>query len=101
MTDDLGRIGWGIGGTGNIGRQFCTGVGGAKRGWLAAVGSRRMESAEQFAAQFGVGKAYPDYEGVLRDPRVDAVYISLPNSMHCEWTIRALEAGKHVLCEKP
>src|SRR5947207_15193157 len=95
------KIGWGILGTGNIARQFCSGVRDCERGQLAAVGSRTAASAAEFAGQYAISKSYPTYEQVIADKAVDAIYISLPNSMHCEWTIRALEAGKHVLCEKP
>src|SRR5882672_9599201 len=98
---DSRKIGWGILGTGNIARQFCSGVRGCERGVLLAVGSRTAASAAEFAGQYAISKSYPTYEQVLSDKQVDAVYISLPNSMHCEWTIKALEAGKHVLCEKP
>ena len=66
-----------------------------------AVGSRSAGPAAEFAGQFGVLNSYPSYDQVIKDPQVDAIYVSLPNSMHCEWTIRALNAGKHVLCEKP
>src|SRR5258705_7910124 len=100
MADER-KIGWGILGTGNIARQFCSGVRGCERGVLVAVGSRTAASAAEFAGQYAITKSYPTYEQVIADKQVDAVYISLPNSMHCEWTIRALEAGKHVLCEKP
>lgn len=95
------RLRWGILGTGNIARQFCTGVGSSARGTLAAVGSRQRDAAEAFARQFGAQRAYGSYEEVLEDPAVDAVYVSLPNHLHHEWTIRAVRAGKHVLCEKP
>jgi predicted dehydrogenase len=95
------RLRWGILGTGNIARQFCTGVSASARGTLAAVGSRSRESAEGFARQFGVPRAVGSYEDVLSDRSVDAVYVSLPNHLHYEWTIRAARAGKHVLCEKP
>ena len=96
-----GKIAWGILGTGNIARQFCKGVKTCERGMLMAVGSRSAGPAAEFAGQFGVLKSYPTYEQVIKDRQVDVVYVSLPNSMHHEWTIRALEAGKHVLCEKP
>src|SRR3954466_14305837 len=95
------KIAWGILGTGNIARQFCKGVKSGEHGVLMAVGSRSAGPAAEFAGQFGVLNSYPTYDQVLKDPQVDAVYISLPNSMHHQWTIRALEAGKHVLCEKP
>lgn len=92
---------WGILGTGNIARQFCAGVRTASRSSLAAVGSRDPERARQFAAEQGVGRGLDAYADVCRSPDVDAVYISLPNSLHHEWTLQALAAGKHVLCEKP
>jgi D-xylose 1-dehydrogenase (NADP+, D-xylono-1,5-lactone-forming) len=68
---------------------------------VVAIGSRDLARAEQQAAQLGVERALGSYEAVLEDPQVDAVYVALPNSMHVDWSIRALEAGKHVLCEKP
>jgi D-xylose 1-dehydrogenase (NADP+, D-xylono-1,5-lactone-forming) len=68
---------------------------------VVAIGSRDLARAEQQAAQLGVERALGSYEAVLDDPQVDAVYVALPNSMHVDWSIRALEAGKHVLCEKP
>ncbi|HWE96863.1 MAG TPA: Gfo/Idh/MocA family oxidoreductase [Tepidisphaeraceae bacterium] len=92
---------WGILGTGNIARQFAGAFGSARRGVLAAVGSRESSSARTFAHTHRVPAHFGSYEQVLQAKDVEAVYISLPNSMHHEWTIRALEAGKHVLCEKP
>jgi predicted dehydrogenase len=68
---------------------------------VVAVGSRAPALAEAYASERGIPKAHGSYEALLSDPRIDAVYISLPNSLHHEWTLRALEAGKHVLCEKP
>jgi D-xylose 1-dehydrogenase (NADP+, D-xylono-1,5-lactone-forming) len=68
---------------------------------VVAVASRSVERASQQAEALGIPRALGSYEELLSDPDVDAVYISLPNSMHVEWSIRALEAGKHVLCEKP
>ena len=68
---------------------------------VVAIGSRDLARAEEQSSALGVERALGSYEAVLEDPDVDAVYISLPNSMHTDWSIRALEAGKHVLCEKP
>jgi predicted dehydrogenase len=94
------RLRWGILGTGNIARQFAEGVAASERTEIVAVGSRTDAAAGAFASAFGIGHA-SDYSGLIHNPHVDAVYVALPNSMHKEWTIRALEAGKHVLCEKP
>jgi D-xylose 1-dehydrogenase (NADP+, D-xylono-1,5-lactone-forming) len=68
---------------------------------FVAVGSRSAERAEAYARKKGLARAHGSYEELLADPEVDAVYVSLPNGLHVEWTIRALEAGKHVLVEKP
>jgi predicted dehydrogenase len=94
---------WGIMGTGNIARQFAAGVQGARRSVLTAVGSRRGDSAAAFAQKFGINPvhAHGSYEALLADGAVEAIYLSLPNAMHHEWTLKALAAGKHVLCEKP
>jgi D-xylose 1-dehydrogenase (NADP+, D-xylono-1,5-lactone-forming) len=91
----------GILGTGNIARQFAFGVNQSSRCRLAAVASRTADSATAFAAAYNIPVALASYEALLTRPDVDAVYISLPNTTHHEWTIRALRAGKHVLCEKP
>jgi xylose dehydrogenase (NAD/NADP) len=68
---------------------------------VLAVASRDQHRAEEYAREHGIERAYGSYESLLDDPDVEAVYISLPNAPHVEWSIRALEAGKHVLCEKP
>ena len=68
---------------------------------VVAVASRTAERARTYAAEHGIERAHGAYEGLLADAGVDAVYVSLPNALHAEWAIRALEAGKHVLCEKP
>jgi predicted dehydrogenase len=68
---------------------------------ITALASRNTEKARESALRYGAAKAYGSYEALLADPDVEAVYISLPNNLHLEWCIRAMEAGKHVLCEKP
>lgn len=100
-SDLMSKLRWGILGTGNIARQFATGVRASRTGVLAAVGSRSPATAEAFARQFEVPVALGSYDALIQDRSYDALYVSLPNSMHYEWTIKALRAGKHVLCEKP
>jgi xylose dehydrogenase (NAD/NADP) len=68
---------------------------------IVAVASRDQARAEAYSREWEIERAYGSYEGLLEDPDIDAVYISLPNTMHSEWSIKAVEAGKHVLCEKP
>ena len=68
---------------------------------MSAVASRDAGKAEHFAAQTGIPRHLGSYEALLADPQIDAIYNPLPNSLHAEWSIRALESGKHVLCEKP
>jgi len=95
------RLRWGIIGTGNIARQFSAGVNASTRGRLVAVASRSADSALAFARAHSIPVHYGSYAQLLTDGNVDAVYVSLPNSLHHEWTVLALQAGKHVLCEKP
>jgi predicted dehydrogenase len=95
------RLAWGILGTGNIARQFATGVNASRRGRLVAVASRTDEKARTFGQAHHISAAYGSYQQLLDDPTVTAVYNSLPNNLHHEWTVKALRAGKHVLCEKP
>jgi predicted dehydrogenase len=68
---------------------------------VAAVAARNRERAQAFAAKHGIARVHDDYAALLADPEIDAIYNPLPNNLHCEWTVRALAAGKHVLCEKP
>jgi D-xylose 1-dehydrogenase (NADP+, D-xylono-1,5-lactone-forming) len=92
---------WGIMSTAHINRLFLAGARQADGVELAAVASRDQARAEAYAREHGIETAHGSYEALLADPRVEAVYIPLPNSLHVEWTIRALASGKHVLCEKP
>jgi len=95
------KLSFAILGSGNIASQFAAAIAGSARCTLAAVGSRSAESAARFAAAHTIPRAHGSYDALLADPSAQAVYISLPNSMHHEWTLKALAAGKHVLCEKP
>ncbi len=98
--DDAVR--WGILSTANIGRKTVTpALQAARNGTVVAVASRDAARAQTYADSLGIETAYGNYEALLADPNIDAVYIPLPNSLHKPWTIRALEVGKHVLCEKP
>jgi predicted dehydrogenase len=97
----MNRLRWGILGTGNIARQFAAGLAASDRATLTAVGSRQPATADAFVENLGPHAEAGSYDDVLRRRDVDAVYISLPNSLHHEWTLKALRAGKHVLCEKP
>jgi D-xylose 1-dehydrogenase (NADP+, D-xylono-1,5-lactone-forming) len=92
---------WGVLSTANINAKVLRGAALSADATVVAVGSRDGDRSREFASQWGIGRAYGSYEEVLADPDVEAVYIPLPNSMHHEWTMRSLEAGKHVLCEKP
>jgi xylose dehydrogenase (NAD/NADP) len=94
------RLRWGILGTGGINDRFLRHAREA-RAEFVAVGSRTRERAEAFAAQHRIPRAHGSYDDLLSDPLVEAVYICLPNSLHHPWTLRAIAAGKHVLCEKP
>jgi xylose dehydrogenase (NAD/NADP) len=92
---------WGILSTAHINRKVIPGAQASPKVELAAVASRDRGRAEEYARTWEIERAYGSYEALLEDPEIEAVYISLPNRLHCEWSIRALEAGKHVLCEKP
>jgi predicted dehydrogenase len=95
------RIRWGIAATGHIARQFAAGLAQLDDADIAAVGSRTPERAAAFAAEVGAGRAHGAYEDLAADPDVDVVYVASPHSRHEADTRLFLEAGKHVLCEKP
>ena len=98
----MGKLLWGVLGTSNFARnkilpalQIC------ERTQVTAIASRDLAKAQTVATQFGIEKAYGDYESLLADKEIDVVYNPLPNHLHVLWSIHALSAGKHVLCEKP
>jgi len=92
---------WGIISTADINRKVIPGAHASPKVELVAVASRDKARADEYAKTWEIERAYGSYEALLADPEIDAVYISLPNTLHCDWSIKALEAGKHVLCEKP
>ena len=94
-------IRWGILGAGNIAERFANSLRHEQNSLLEAVSCRSLEKAERFRKAHGAGKAYAGYEQMLLDPALDAVYLALPHGLHREWAVKALEAGKAVLCEKP
>jgi len=98
MTTPL-RIG--ILGAAKIARLFIDGVRPSRNVVVTAVASRDVHKAKRFAAETGVPRVHPTYEALLADPAIDAIYNPLPNNLHAPWSVRALDAHKHVLCEKP
>jgi D-xylose 1-dehydrogenase (NADP+, D-xylono-1,5-lactone-forming) len=103
MTDarDDAVLRWGILGPGRIAPRIGRALTDNPRGRLEAVASRDAERATAFAARHGAGRVHRSYADLLADDAIDVVYIALPNALHAEWSVRALDAGKHVLCEKP
>jgi len=97
-----GRVRWGVMSTANIGRWAVNpAIRASANGELVAVASRDADRAREFAETWEIPRWHGGYQALLDDDGVDAVYIPLPNGLHREWTVRAAEAGKHVLCEKP
>jgi predicted dehydrogenase/aryl-alcohol dehydrogenase-like predicted oxidoreductase len=94
-------LNWGILGAGNIAKSFAKGLAASKTGKLIAVGSREQAKADAFAKEFGIPRSHGSYEAILADPQVQAVYIATPHPHHAEWAIKAAEAKKHLLVEKP
>ncbi len=92
---------WGLLGTARINRMVIPPLRASSRNRLDAVASRTPRRAAEYAREWGIPRATGSYEALLADPAIDAVYIALPNALHAEWSVRAVEAGKHVLCEKP
>ncbi|MGA2814416.1 MAG: Gfo/Idh/MocA family oxidoreductase [Candidatus Acidiferrum sp.] len=97
-----GKVKWGVLGVASIARRkVIPGMQQGEYSEIAAIASRDLARAEEAAAKFGIAKAYGSYEALLADPEIEAVYNPLPNHLHLPWSVRAMEAGKHVLCEKP
>jgi xylose dehydrogenase (NAD/NADP) len=92
---------WGLLGTADINKALIPPLRLSKRNKLLAVASRSQPKADAFAREKKIQRAYGSYEALLADPDIDVIYNPLPNHLHAEWTIKAVEAGKHVLCEKP
>jgi predicted dehydrogenase len=98
----MSKIKWGILSTAKIGiKRVIPAIIAGQRGVVTAIASRDADRAARVAADFGIARAYAGYQTLLDDPEIEAIYNPLPNHLHVEWTIRALDAGKHVLCEKP
>jgi predicted dehydrogenase len=95
------RLRWGVLATGAIARDVVPGLLRSTRNELVAVGSRSHDRSRKFADEHGIERAHASYEELIADPDVDCIYSCLPNALHAEWTRRALDAGKHVLSEKP
>lgn len=101
MTESEANLRWGILGTARIAERVAVAIEAADGAELIGIASRSAERAQNWAAELGGATAFASYEALLNCPEIDAVYIPLPPSLHAEWTIRAAECGKHVLCEKP
>ena len=101
MAVNSSAVKWGVISTADINRKLLAGAAESDDVDVVAVASRDLARAEAYAQTWGIDRAYGTYDHLLADPEIEAVYIPLPNTMHSEWSIRALEAGKHVLCEKP
>jgi D-xylose 1-dehydrogenase (NADP+, D-xylono-1,5-lactone-forming) len=95
------KIRWGLLSTANINRVLIPAIRNSSRGKLAAVASRDIKKAQKYAQKWDIPIAFGDYQEMLDSGEVDVVYNSLPNHLHAEWSIRAMQAGVHVLCEKP
>ena len=99
MSDKILR--WGFLSTAEINHALISPLRVSKRNQLVAIASRSDEKAKAYAKKWEIPRAYGSYEALLADPEIDVIYNSLPNHLHADWTIKALKAGKHVLCEKP
>ncbi len=97
----MSKVRWGLLSTANINRSLIPPIRASKRGELVAVASRSLEKAQAYAQKWAIPKAFASYQEMLDSGEVNAVYIGLPNHLHAEWSIKAMQAGVNVLCEKP
>ena len=95
------KLNWALLSTARINERLIPAIRESKNSQLMAVASRNLINSKKYAKKHNIQKAYGSYEDLLKDAEIDVVYISLPNHLHCEWTIKAAKAKKHVLCEKP
>ena len=96
------KLQWGVLSTANIGiKRIIPAIQGGEHGTIAAIASRDARRAADVATRFSIPRSYGSYQELLADPAIEAVYNPLPNHLHVQWTVKALDAGKHVLCEKP
>ena len=102
MMTPMSKLQWGILSTANIGlKRVIPAILAGTSGEVAAIASRDAARAAQVAGQFGIPRSYGSYQALIDDPAIEAIYNPLPNHLHVEWSVKALNAGKHVLCEKP
>jgi predicted dehydrogenase len=94
-------LNWGLLSTARINGQLIPAIRAAERAELMAVASRSQSRATAYAVEWEIPRAHGSYQALLDDSDIDVVYVSLPNSLHAEWSVRAIQSGKHVLCEKP
>ncbi len=97
----MNKLRWGILGAARIAEAYATAINASRNGLVRAVASRDPDRAHAFATRNDIAEVFATYQELLDSPSVDAIYLALPNALHAEWTLRALRAGKHVLCEKP
>ncbi len=95
------KVRWGLLSTANINRRLIPVIRASKRGELVAVASRSLSTANKYAAKWNIPLVFGSYQEMLESGKIDVVYVSLPNHLHAEWSVRAMRAGVHVLCEKP
>ena len=97
----MSRLRWGLLGTARINRLLIPAIRAGSRSELTTIASRALDRAQAYADEWKIPRALGSYEALVADPNVDIIYNPLPNSLHVDWTVKALDAGKHVLCEKP